>query len=266
MKLASLLIVPFLFFNLLGCDFLPGSGYTDSVVPFVEDPEVAVGEVHLTESPSIARLGAYYCPMLYDSILVDQVCSAALGTPPLETELQFRFTLPLVVKNPNSFPIPAVEVLTAITVFPKTTSHELAALCVTFCENGDLSCQGGADACRSTEPEVNSVDDFVAAAANYMWLYIENEVAGTVPPELRIKTIPANGEATIHLTFSLSPEPLLELLEVAFTDEIDTLVAGQSEDVWITIPYAVEGGIWFVVENFGKFGINFGPIEGEWSI
>jgi hypothetical protein len=87
---------------------------------------------------------------------------------------------------------------------------------------------------------------------------------GEVPPELRVRLIPAHSQGVVLVTFDLHPDPLLEALEVAFDQHLEEIL--DEEEVTIVIPYDIEGALWFVVENFGRFGVNFGPIEGEWTL
>jgi hypothetical protein len=248
------------------CDFLPLDDPDYGIdIPQVEKPKVTSGEAELVKYPSLQKLGAHYCPLVFGDPITVGLCAYALGDVPSDTELIFRFQLPLYVENTNSFPLPAVELLTALSVFPGEDRKQLAAICVSFCEEGDVACLEQADGtCSSDEPEISTIDDFVDAALNFITLYIENTVAGEVPPELKVKLIPPNTNGVVLVTFDLAPEPLLEALEIAFTNHLEEVVDG--EEVTIKIPYDVEGAIWFVVENFGRFGINYGPIEGEWVL
>lgn len=242
------------------CEFPGGDG---SWVADVVDPLVDPGDIVLTKSPSFSSLAAYYCPMVYDAAAVETLCAAALGARPSVDSMIFQFELPLHISNDNDFPIPAVELLTSLTVFPGKTSQELGAVCVQFCEEGDASCgdlQPGA--CSSDEPEINSIDDFAGAAAGFIGLFIENEIAGEVPPELAVRTIPAGGSLELRLTFSIAPEPILEVLIAIFEQNIDAILQGS--ELELEIPYEIEGSLWFVVENFGRFGVNFGPVGDTW--
>lgn len=253
-------------FVLGSCDFLPLDDPDYGIdIPHVEKPEVTSGEAALVKYPSLQKLGAYYCPLVFGDPITAGLCAYALGDVPPHSELIFRFQLPLYVENKNSFPLPAVELLTALNVFPGEDRKQLAAICVSFCEEGDVSCLEQADGtCSSDEPEIATIDDFVDAALGFITLYIEKTVAGEVPPELKVKLIPPNTNGVILVTFDLAPEPLLEALEVAFNNHLEEVI--DDEEVTIKIPYDVEGAIWFVVENFGRFGINYGPIEGAWVL
>ena len=246
--------------TLHSCEF-PGSD--GGWVPDVIEPGVEPGEVVLTKSPSFAKMAAYYCPMVYDAPAVESLCEAALGVRPALSQMIFEFQLPLLLTNENEFAVPAVELLTTLQVFPGQTSQELGALCVQFCEANDPNCgdtQPGA--CVSDEPEINSIDDFADAAGDFISLWIDSTVNGEVPPELAVRMIPAGGSLELRLTFRIAPEPILEVLITLFEQNIDSILGG--EEMTIEIPYQVNGSLWFVVENFGKFGVNFGPVDDTW--
>ena len=268
MKRLALISCLTLAFAFSACDFLPDSQYGDEfdlLNPVLDKPVVTPGAVSLVQHPSVVTLSRYYCPLLLDDPFVEVACAGLVGPVPPMSDLIFRFELPLFVDNPNDFPLPAVELLTALNLFPGEDRRQLAAICVSFCEVGDLECLDKAPGtCSSDEPEINTLEDLAAAALDYLSVYIASRVAGQVPPELRVRMIPPNSKVEVLVTFDLHPKPLLAALEIAFADHLDEIF--NEEDVTVVIPYDIEGAIWFVVENFGRFGINFGPVEGEWQL
>ncbi len=268
MKRLALVSSLTLAFAFSACDFLPDSEYGDDfdlLAPLLEEPVVTTGDVALIQYPGVSTLSAYYCPLLLDDPFVEIACTGLVGPVPPMSELIFRFELPLFVENTNDFDLPAVELLTALNLFPGEARRQLAAICVSFCEVGDLECLDKAPGtCTSDEPEINSLEDLASAALDYLSVYIASRVSGEVPPELRVRMIQANSKAQVQVTFDLHPDPLLEALEIAFADHLDEII--DQEEVTIVIPYDIEGAIWFVVENFGRFGINFGPIESVWKL
>ena len=180
--------------------------------------------------------------------------------------MAFQFQIDLGVTNPNSFPLPAVEMLVALSLFPNHYQQTLAAVCLGFCEPDDFTCspkplQGQ---CSTDEPEILSVEDLTAAALELLILVVASEATGGPPPEIQIKTIPAHGTRTMNITLAISVRTLLELLEAVFADNWIEYLDGQ--DFGLTIPYRIEGSIWFVVEGFGKVPIRFGPLDGEWNV
>jgi hypothetical protein len=87
---------------------------------------------------------------------------------------------------------------------------------------------------------------------------------GGVPPELRIRTIPAGESGTMYIALGVSLTTMLDLLETVFYDHWADYV--DTGDLAVIIPYRVEGTLWFVVEGLGKIPISFGPLDGEWVI
>jgi hypothetical protein len=262
MAYRRVLLTCWLTVSLGSCDFLDQAESLMEVV--VEMPEVSVGDVTLARSPAFRQLASYYCPRVYSVPLVEDVCRGLVGTPPPERDLFFRFVLPLEVGNPNEFPLPAVSLLTALEVFSGSDARELSAVCIRFCDTSEADCNPYApDACYSDDPEIRSLDDFAGAALNYLTVFVANSVQGTVPPELRVKTIPAQGKATVFITFDVAPGAVLSVLEVLFLAQVDKLVSGEAFS--LSIPYSIQGSIWFHVQNFGRFGVSYGPVDGIWE-
>ena len=135
-----------------GCEFAGGGAGVGDLYVDWQDPLVETGAVELTDYPSAGKLAAWYCPRIADSEVVREACVVTVGPAPLPSELLFKFVLPVKVTNPNPFPLPAVELLTVLSLFPGVQSEKLAALCVSFCEEGDTSCLSPVQgACASTE-------------------------------------------------------------------------------------------------------------------
>jgi len=248
--------------SLGSCDFFDqAQGLMETVV---EVPAVSVGDIELARSPAFGKLAGYYCPRVYSAPLVDDLCRNLVGAPPPVEELFFRFVLPLEVGNPNEFPLPAVSLLTALEVFSGDEARELSAVCIRFCDTSEVDCNPyDPNACYSDDPDIRSVDDFAGAALNYLTIYLADSVQGTVPPELRVKTIPALGKATVFITFDVAPGAVLSVMEALFLAQVDKLVSGDT--FALSIPYSIQGSIWFHVQNFGRFGVSYGPVEGTWD-
>lgn len=247
------------------CEFGPLGDGTGVLIPDYDEPTITVGEVALTENPSVLTLAAYYCPRFADDLITRGLCELNPEPTPVSSELIFKFVVPLTIDNPNSFPLPAVELLTALEVFPGETNRELGAVCVAFCDENDTDCLDPVEgACTSDEPEIRTAEDFVEAAADFLSIFVTTVATGGVPPELKVKMIEPHSSATIVVAFSISPDALLEVLWIAFSEHQDDVF--DAKDFSVHIPYAVRGAIWFVIENFGKIGVNFGPVEGEWEV
>ncbi len=247
-----------------GCDFLlPGAG-DPGYTPFFDPPTVELQQAALTEYPGIDDLGAWYCPELIGQG-GDIACDLLLGPAPATEDMQFLFQVGIDVSNPNSYPLPAVELLVSLTLFPDVADQTLGALCLGFCDEHDSDCSPEPleGQCSSDEPELITIDDFGAAALNLLFAVV-TEGDGLVPPELRIRTIPAGESGTMYIALGVGVQAMLDLLEVVFYDHWDEYV--DAGDFSMIVPYRVEGTLWFVIEGLGKIPISFGPLDGEWII
>jgi hypothetical protein len=248
---------------MLGCDFLlPGDGEPGFGSLF-KAPKVELQQAALTEYPGVGELGAWYCPELIGGGGAI-ACDLLLGPAPYEEDMQFLFQVGIDVENPNSYPLPAVELLVSLTLFPDVADQTLGAICLGFCDENDLDCSPEplAGQCSSDEPELVTIEDFGAAALNLVFAVVSQ--GGGVPPELRIRTIPAGESGTMYIALGVSLTTMLDLLETVFYDHWADYV--DTGDLAVIIPYRVEGTLWFVVEGLGKIPISFGPLDGEWVI
>ena len=245
-----------------GCDFLlPGDG--DPFGTLFTPPEVELKKAALTEYPGISELGAWYCPELIGAG-GGLACDLLVGPQPYEEDMQFLFQVGIDVANPNTYPLPAVELLVSLTLFPDVADQTLGAICLGFCDENDQDCSPEplAGQCSSDEPELVTIEDFGAAALGLVFAVVSE--GGGVPPELRIRTIPAGESGTMYIALGVSLTTMLDLLEAVFYDQwIDYIDAG---DLSVVIPYRIEGTLWFVVEGLGKIPISFGPLDGQWVI
>ena len=253
-----LLLVP-LAFACASCNLLQVASWGQRS-PLFTTPTIDVGQPALTSSPSIDAVARWYCPDLIGSG-GELACSALLGPSPSDTELTFVFSTPLDVGNPNAFPLPALEALVALTLFPEGTDRTLGAACLSFCGTDDATCASLPDAgtCASSEPDLRSIDDFAAAA-----LHVLVGVATGDAPALSVPTIEADGSRRLTLALSVDAGTLLELLAGEAADRWQAYVAGEA--VSLSIPYQLDGTLWFVVEGLGRVGFPFGPVSGEWKI
>ena len=122
-NLTMVLILTMLVSSLmLGCDFLlPGDGEPGFGNLF-KAPKVELQQAALTEYPGVSELGAWYCPELIGGGGAI-ACDLLLGPAPYEEDMQFLFQVGIEVENPNSYPLPAVELLVSLTLFPAAPDH-----------------------------------------------------------------------------------------------------------------------------------------------
>lgn len=66
------------------------------------------------------QLGAYYCPIVIENQIARLSCAIVLGSPPPRDRLVFEFGTTITVANPNNIPIPALDVLLALKLFPRS--------------------------------------------------------------------------------------------------------------------------------------------------
>ena len=265
MRTLTVLVLTVLVVSLtMGCDFLlPGDG-DPGFGKLFQPPQVELQQAALTDYPGVSELGAWYCPDLVGAGGAI-ACDLLLGPAPYEEDMQFLFQVGIDVANPNSYPLPAVELLVSLTLFPDVADQTLGAICLGFCDENDLDCtpEPLEGQCTSDEPELVTIEDFGAAALELVFAVV-TEGGGGIPPELRIRTIPAGESGTMYVALGVSLTTMLDLLEVVFYDHWADYV--DTGDLSVVIPYRVEGTLWFVVEGFGKIPISFGPLDGEWII
>ena len=223
-----------------------------------QPPQVTVSSVQLTQHPTATQIAARLCQEVAPALL----CTTMFGGQPGEA-LRFAFAVNLDVQNPNTIPLPMVDILAAFTAFPGAAGQEsLGAVCLQLCENGQNCPQGGADACRGgSEPEIRTLEDFAMATAGFLFAVARGEQS---IDNLRIRTIPAGGQSTVTIQLELDADVVLRILQTLASDALANIRRGQPAQ--FSIPYRIEGSVWLRVENFGRFGTNFGPYEDRWRL
>lgn len=230
-------------------------------------PTVSYEGAALSRSPSQQTMAAYYCPRVVPDPLglTPQACEIAFGAAPAPQEMTVAFDLQFKLHNPNGFPIPVAEMLTAVTLFPGDGSQALGASCVVFCSADDPSCTGqpGPGACSARSGDLRSIDDFGAATANLL-LASGVAVAQGETPSFEVPRVVQDGDATIQARFAFGVDPLLAALQRLAEQSVQELAAFQSPT--FTIPYRIEGTVWLDVGSLGRVAVGLGPAEGTWTI
>ncbi|MBU0553397.1 hypothetical protein KKF91_20250 [Myxococcota bacterium] len=279
-----------------------------------EPPTASLAALNLLEYPSEMQLGAYYCNDLLGNTW--DACVSFFGKIPKKSELKFSFETVFELGNPNTFPVPTVELLLALDVFEGAKQAELAALCVSFCDPQAEVCDGGPnpEACRveegqdimEFEPTINDLLELAVKAAT--------EGAGAFDDNLGFKVIPSRalskcradkgcevrdeggvrsfccgdaceaigaecrvgtdddgqscvscpGQLEAHVRFDLGLDAMLGILEVIAEDAMGSLLDLSMPN--FTIPYKANGTLFFDIPIMGRFSLNFGPLEGEWTL
>ena len=221
-----------------------------------EPPRVTVAAVRLTRAPRNEQIAMYFCTRVAPPI----ICQI-FGQLPTREDLQFQFTTDLDFQNPNQIPLPLVEILAGFTVFPQAAGeHNLGAVCLNLCEDPNV-CPTVADACRSDQRDIRTIQDFAGASVNFLLAVATGQQR---LENLRIRTL-APGQTTraqVHL--QLDPEAVLSVVEHMSTNVVQQAQRGQVGR--FEIPYRFEGTAWLRVENFGRFAASIPPFTGTWQL
>jgi hypothetical protein len=228
-------------------------------------PTVTYQGATLAQAPSQQMMAAYYCPRVVSDPLGAgaAACELAFDAPPPASSMAVGFDLAFKVHNPNAFPVPVAEILTAVTIFPQETGQALGASCVVFCEAGEADCQPGPGSCTSKSGDIRSIEDFGGAAAGLLVASGASLVAGEAP-SFRMPEVIAGGDATVNARFTFGTDPLLAALEQLALQSVNELAAGQ--EVTFAIPYRVEGTVWLDVGSLGRVALGYGPVDGTWIL
>lgn len=253
---------------LTGCP-LDGAGGGGAAVP--KPPTAELQTVNLTAQPNNQQLAAFFCSDLVGgNIITDNACIAAFGRAPARTDLTFSFELVFDLGNPNSFPVPLVEILLGLDVFEGADAAALGAVCVSFCDPEAEDCQqAGEDACRAPDKEVSSLEDFVPTVDDLIRIGVQ-AATGTLDTNLAFRYIPAAdddgtpGATEARVRFDLGLTAMLGILETVARDSSSELLAGRSPT--FDVPYNVRGSVFFDVPVLGRHALSYGPIDGLWSL
>lgn len=220
-------------------------------------PRVLAGQPVLVQAPTNLALAAHFCPQVAPGL----VCQA-LGGPPPPQALKFAFDLPLQVHNDNPFPVPVAEVLAAFTAWPGSGQQNLGAVCLSLCQAGEPCAQSGTPPCQAqTGRDIRTLGDFGHAVAG---LLVANAAGQTSLADVRLRTVPAGGQAAVNVRLELGVQAALGLVQRMAGDAVARIKQGQSPQ--FAIPWQMLGTVWVDVDNFGRIGAGFGPLDGAWKL
>lgn len=225
-------------------------------------PTVTFESATLVEAPGKAALAAWYCPQVTGLGLP---CQVAFGAPPPVEQLRVSFDLRFRVHNPNRFPVPVAELLTAVTVFPAASNQRLGAACVQLCAPGSATCSGApnAQACQSRSTDLRSARDLVEAAGKLLLSSGLTALAGG-QPTFQMPQVNSEAEVSVKARFSFGPQALLGVLRQLAEQSVQQLQMGQQ--LTFTIPYRLQGAAWLDVGSLGRVEVGFGPATGTWTL
>jgi hypothetical protein len=221
----------------------------------------------LARAPSTRLLAAYYCPQLVSAPLGAGafICQQAFGPQPSPATMTVSFDLRFRVANPNQVPLPVASALVATTLFPAGASEKLGAVCVALCPDG-TSCNGGAPpgACEASSRDVRSLSDFVDKSLPQLLIANGIALAEGQPPQFSLPPIVASSQVDVTVRYSFGPEQLLLVLRDLASHSVAELKAGRVPS--FTIPYRLEGTVWFDAGSIGRIAIGWGPAQGVWTL
>ena len=225
-------------------------------------PEAQIGALELRHSPPLEDLGAYYCPQVIDDPFVALGCTVALGPAPPKSSLVFEFGVVLNIHNPNDIPVPALDVLLALTLFNDVDSEALGAICISLCGTDDPTCDGTPrpGACEDNGDGVRSIEDFV----NRLPGLIADIASGQAAAELRKGTIAAGGDVSLDLAFILGIDQALTVFEKAAVRFVQGYLDGG--DPALDIPVRADGTVYFRLPVLGRIGVDYGPLTAVWHV
>ncbi|MCO4764132.1 MAG: hypothetical protein KC502_21655 [Myxococcales bacterium] len=226
-------------------------------------PEVEASDLILRKRPPLTKLAAYYCPKVVSGTVGTIGCTVGLGSPPPKDTLRFDFGMAVSIKNPNDVPVPALDVLVAVTLFPGVKAEELGAMCVSLCGADDLKCDGKPrpGACTIDGTRVKSVDDFLEKRLPNL---IEGLITGEVQEELKKSTIAAGGDVKLDLRFTMGVDQALTVFQRTALDWVDQFLDGK--DPVLKVPVSAQGSVFFDVPVLGQLKVDYGPLSTEWVI
>jgi hypothetical protein len=243
--LLPLLALAALLPSLGGCEELLGKN--------AQMPTISYKQTALVKSPSITKISHYFCGSL---------CGAAV---PAKSELEFDFETTFSLQNPNDLPIPTLAMLLAVDVYPDDPSvTELGAVCVSFCDPTDATCQSGASqsACDAgTQNDITSWADVAERAKEGLVNLASGQSA--YPDNDKLRYIEPGATSDIKVVYSFGIDPLLSIMGKYGTSYAQSYLSGAP----IEIPYGLKGTVWVNLPyNFGRFGLSFGPTKSSWNI
>jgi len=242
-----------------------GSVGCEDALKNVKAPDALLDRIDLLEAPGANKLARYAC---HEYLGSSSVCEATLGSKPKKSNMRFSFDVVFDLHNPNkNFPIPLVEMLLAMNVYPGENNQDLGAVCVSFCDAGDDSCTPEADAqaaCDlSSATQVDTVSDVVPSVDDMIEL--ASDVAnGETDNSYEFQYIPKNGSTEAHVQLDLNIDVMLNVMETLLFDAAEDALAGRN--INLKVPYESEGNVFFNAPELGRYAVGFGPFADKWNL
>ncbi|HVR60477.1 MAG TPA: hypothetical protein VMU50_01185 [Polyangia bacterium] len=238
--------------------------------PALQPPSITFEGATLARTPAERLLAAHYCPQVVPDPFgvrggAAAICQGLFGPPPTPAELAIAFDLRFKVSNPNQVPLPLSTILAGVTVFPAAQNQKLGSACFQLCPDARAACstQPPPGACEASARDVRSLSDFASAAGGLL-LAAGVSLAAGQPLTFAAPQVAAASQLEVTVRFSFGPEPMLAAMRQLAAQSIDDLKAGRSPT--FTIPYRLEGTVWFDAGSLGRLAVGFGPSNGTWQL
>ncbi len=241
-----------------------GATGCEDIKSVVKAPEANLDRIDLLESPNANQLARWAC----FEWVGRSTCELAGFDKPKKENLRFSFDIVFALHNPNkTFPIPLVEMLVGLLVYPGQNSEDLGALCISFCDPDEESCTpepDAQDACSLDDAtDVKTAADIIPTKEDM--IEIATDVAnGTTDDNFQFRYIPKNGDTEAHIQFDLNIDVMLVVMERMITDAAEDLLSGRNLNV--KVPYESEGSVFFNVPEMGRYAVGYGPYEDTWNL
>jgi hypothetical protein len=231
-------------------------------------PKVTFTGATLVQSPSSRTYASYYCPEVVQAPFGTQglVCEQFFGPRPAPAALQVAFDLHFHVANPNQVPVPLASALAAATVFPAAGNEKLGALCISLCPPDVAGCVGGPQpgACEASSRDVRSMADFVDRSLPSLLISAGVALANGQPPTFTLPPLVAASELDVTVRYAFGPEQLLGIMRDLAQQSVGELKQGHLPT--FTIPYSLEGTVFFDAGSIGRLAVGWGPVTGTWQL
>jgi len=253
-----------------GCPLVSGSGGGSGNTQLPVVPSAELRAVDLTERPSYAKLGAYYCGDFADgNPLLEIGCEGFFGAAPAKSSLKFGFTTTFELSNDNDFPVPLLEMLLALDVFEGTGQAALGTVCVSFCEDPESGdCEMPTAPCEAPDNQIDGLEDFVPDIDDLIGAAI-GAINGDNPLDdfdhnLGLRYIPAQGSTETAVRFELDIDAMLGLVGELVGQSQSELLRGDTPT--FDIPFSAQGSLFFELPLLGRNALGYGPLDGSWAL
>ena len=146
------------------------------------------------------------------------------------------------------------------------TIGRVAEARLSLCPPGTPSCTGipGPGACEASARDVRSLNDFVNRSLPQLLIAGGIAMATGQPPSFVAPPLNSASQIDIVARYSFGPEQLLGVMRQLAVQSMSELRAGRAPT--FTIPYRLEGTVWFDAGSIGRIAVGWGPTAGTWVL